>query len=336
LIIGIRDDKGTPNEVSGFELGTETQEQYQLRIVEILQSRIKPRVQGVGIRCFQLQNGKWAAVIRIPKSFAAPHQVEIGSKDFQFWFRHTGGKQRMDVDEIRSTILASESLAERIRNFRIERLGRIVSQETPIPLINGPKIVMHLIPLNAFNVSSRYDLSPMQNQIKLLDPIYAHFHNGPRYNFEGLLAHNKYSDQPVAGSYVQLLLNGIVESVEGALFSFAPGPSNLDMWRIEGMIIDALQRYLTIQNRLGVSPPVLVMLSLLDIQGYTIEAPRHSTYFNPQPGIGEKNLLIPEEEIEAFDRPADQLLRPIFDRIWNAAGWPRCLYYANNGTRIGQ
>ncbi|MDP9310891.1 MAG: ATP-binding protein [Chloroflexota bacterium] len=120
LVIGIRDSAGIPKEVAGFELGKLSQEQYRLRILEVLQSRIKPRLQGVAIRPLQLSNGKWVTIIRIPGSFTKPHQVEVNNKDFQFWFRHDGGKQRMDIDEVRTAILGSESLAERVRNFRAD------------------------------------------------------------------------------------------------------------------------------------------------------------------------------------------------------------------------
>lgn len=335
LIIGIKDAKGIPSEACGFDLGTLSQEQYQNRLVEVLQSRIKPRVQGVSIRSFQLQNGKWIAIIRIPKSFNPPHQVEVGNKDFQFWFRHASGKQRMDVDEIRSTILLSESLAERIRNFRIERLGRVVSQETPIALISGPKIVMHLIPFSAFDSSSKYDVSPIRNQAGLLDPMSGQTSHVPRHNFDGLLLHDKYLDESAGGSFVQVFRNGIIESVEGRIFSYSSGIT-LDMTSIEQMIIHALERYLSVQIRLGVAPPVLVMLSLLDIGGYGISGGDRFDVLNPNRTIIEKSLNIPEEVIEEFTQPTDQVLRPIFDRIWNAAGWPRSMNYAEDGTRIAR
>ena len=329
----MKDTKGIPDELSGFDLGSATQEQYQNRIVEVLQSRIKPRVQGISIRMLPLQNGKWAAIIRVPKSFAAPHQVEVGSKDFQFWFRHAAGKQRMDIDEIRSSIVASDSLAERIRGFRIDRLGRIVSDETPIPLLSGPKIVMHLIPLNAFDPSSRYDLSGLRTFLKLLEPIYAGLREGAYYNFDGILAHDKMIDEPQGGSYVQVFNNGTIESVEGRLFSYS-GETTLDMFRVEELIIDALKRYITILTQLNINPPVLLLLSLLNINGYRVGAGNRYSFHNLHRVITEKNLLIPEEQIESFDQVSDQILRPIFDRIWNAAGWPRSIFYADDGSRI--
>ncbi len=220
LIVGISDAKGLPQEVCGFELGTMSQEQYKLQIVEILQSRIKPRMQGVSIRIVPLSGGKYVAVIRIPKSFAKPHQVEVNNKDFQFWFRHDGGKQRMDIDELRSSLLSSNSLSERIRDFRLDRLGRIVSRDVPPALAEGTKVVMHLIPLNAFELGLHYDLVTLREQVRSLGTMFLKtMYDLPRYNFDGVFSHDKKTEESSAHSYVQVFHNGIVESVEGRLFS---------------------------------------------------------------------------------------------------------------------
>ena len=113
IIVGIRDLNGEPVELCGFELGQQTAEQYKLGLLEVLQSHIKPRVLGISIRVLPLDNGRWATILRVPNSFGKPHQVEIGSKDFQFWLRHDGGKQRMDIDDLRNIISLSETLSDK-------------------------------------------------------------------------------------------------------------------------------------------------------------------------------------------------------------------------------
>lgn len=202
IVVGIRDNKGLPEEVSGFDLGNASQEQYQSRVREVLQSRIKPRIQGVLTHLFQLSNGKWAMIIRIPNSFAKPHQVEVDNKDFQFWFRHDSGKQRMDIDDLRSTILLSESLSERIRNFRIDRLGRVIAGDTPVAIAEGTKAIMHLIPINAFDSTVRYDLTPIRESGTSLTTMHlTSLYDPPRYNFDGLVTHDKHIGEVTGYSY---------------------------------------------------------------------------------------------------------------------------------------
>ena len=333
LVFGISEQGGTPQALCGFDLGSSTAEQYQNGLIEILQSRIKPRIQGIAIRMLSISNGKSVAIVRIPKSFARPHQIEVGSKDFQFWFRHDRTNQRMDVDELRTVILSSDTLTERLRSFRIERIGNVLSGQTPIALLDCTKIVMHLVPLTAYELTTRYDLSLMLNsRIGLLNPIYANFHDVPRYNFDGILAHDRYSTEAAGGSYVQVFRNGIIESVEGRLFSYSEGKS-LDMARIEEFLFQALGRYLKVQQNLGVNPPVVLMLSLLGVSGYYIDMGRPGIYRGDKI-IHEDTLLLPEELIDDLDDEEQEIMKPIFDRIWNAAGWERSINYDANGKRI--
>jgi hypothetical protein len=36
--------------------------------------------------------------------------------------------------------------------------------------------------------------------------------------------------------------------------------------------------------------------------------------------------------LEDFKKAAVEVLRPVFDAIWNAAAWPRCLNYDRDGS----
>lgn len=62
----------------------------------------------------------------------------------------------------------AETVAERIRSFRIERLSRISSGEETPALLNeqDAKLVLQLVPLNAFSTAVAYDLKPLYDSIK--------------------------------------------------------------------------------------------------------------------------------------------------------------------------
>jgi hypothetical protein len=42
-------------------------------------------------------------------------------------------------------------------------------------------------------------------------------------------------------------------------------------------------------------------------------------------------LVIPEIVVEDLSRPASEILRPLFDLLWNAGGWSRSPYYNASG-----
>ena len=331
LVIGIRDENGIPVEVCGFDLGSQSQEQYRLRLLDILQSRIKPRIQGVGIRPFPLTNGRWAAVVRVPRSFAKPHQVEIGNKDFQFWFRHDGGNQRMDVDELRAAILAADTLAERRRTFRVERVGSVVAGETPIPIGNGPKTVLHLIPLGAFSIGSDFDLSGLtQGNLTRLQPIIpgiSYF----RHNFDGYMTSSVAPNPAGPNSYLQIFRNGIIEAVDSCMMQNSREAGSFPASYVERKLIDATSRFFALQQELGVTPPVLVMLTLIGVAGLDII--RNSYNFLAQSSPFDRDVLtFPETLVESYPDRADGVLRPIFDTIWNAAGYSACPNYDDEGN----
>lgn len=105
----------------------------------------------------------------------------------------------------------------------------------------------------------------------------------------------------------------------------------MDIGLCEAELLKALPRFLSNQENLGIEPPFIVMVSLLGVSGYSIPAPFH--YISPDGThphpIDRETLLIPEIIIEGFDFDPPEVMRPIFDAIWNAAGWPRAMNYAS-------
>jgi len=69
----------------------------------------------------------------------------------RFYSRNSAGKYPLDVSEICALFALSETTTERIRNFRLERLSKIISGETQVALDEAPKTVLHIIPFGAFD-----------------------------------------------------------------------------------------------------------------------------------------------------------------------------------------
>lgn len=52
----------------------------------------------------------------------------------------------------------SETMGEKIRRFRIDRLNQIVAGETPAKTDGNAKVVLHLVPINSSFPGKNYDL----------------------------------------------------------------------------------------------------------------------------------------------------------------------------------
>ncbi|MEK7280999.1 MAG: ATP-binding protein, partial [Chloroflexota bacterium] len=83
----------------------------------------------------------------------------------------------------------------------------------------------------------------------------------------------------------------------------------------------------------GIDPPLVLMLTLLGVHGYKMAVNPSRTFREAYP-IDRDSLIIPERVIEDFDADVGEVLKPCFDAIWNAAGWPKSINYDDNGKRI--
>jgi hypothetical protein len=91
-----------------------------------------------------------------------------------------------------------------------------------------------------------------------------------------------------------------------------------------------MPQYFSVQANIGIAPPVVLMISLLNVKGATIYVDRFST---DQDKVDRDHLLTSEVIVESFDSDLDQLLKPAFDAVWNACGYPGSMSYGNDGKR---
>jgi hypothetical protein len=333
LIFGIKEIEGVPSELSGLELSNVDAE--KLRLENIIRDGIEPRIPAVSIQPILLQTkgSKVAIVIRIPRSWALPHMVTFKGHS-RFYSRNSAGKYPLDVSEIRVLFALSETTAERINNFRLERLSKIISGETPVALDKVSKIVLHIIPFGAFDPAARFDVSSLERDIGLLQPMCASGWDH-RHNFDGFLTYGQFPNSTSAHTYLQIFRNGIIEAVEAFLLRGIKDPT-IPSEAYEKELLDALPRFLSIQKKLGVEPPLFIMLTLLGVAGYTMAVDRSHFIGRSNYPIERDSLLIPEVMIEKFECNPAEVMRPAFDAVWNAAGWPKSMNYNDEGKWVGQ
>jgi hypothetical protein len=317
LIYGIRAKQGVPQTTVGLDVSDP--DGLILRLEHMVRDGIRPRIPGLQSVAVRLRSGQVVVVMRIPKSWASPHQVTFNN-EYRFYSRSSNGKYPLDVDELRSLFTLSATAAEHVRSFRAARLSNIVAEETPVVMDRGPRFVLHLVPLGAFETASKVDLSSIAAEYSLLSPLDGSGFNGILHNFDGVytdsgqissLAHDH------ERSYLQVFRSGAIEAVSTSMSDIEATIANV---YFEKVLRNALSKYLTLQRRLGIEPPIVVMLSLLGVKGYHMLV-RESRAEHGHP-IDRDNLLVPEVLVENFDTTYDWILKQISDPVWNAAGFP--------------
>ena len=329
LIFGMKAEQGVASDLHGLDIQNTDKE--ILRLENIIRDGVEPRIPGVMIRDIPLRNSNVAIIIRIPRSWTLPHRV-IFKGSSRFYSRNSKGKYPLDMTELRSLFLFTEKRTEQIRNFRTERLSKIVSEETPILLRKTPKIVLHIVPLDAFNPAAGIDISSIEDDPA---PLYATGWNH-RFNFDGYLIYGMRFYSEVANTYLQIFRNGSIEAVEASILRTYQEKDIIPSVLLEKELLKGVERFLLFQKDLGVEPPLFIMLSLLGVHGFEMSVGHELIRFpSERYPIDRDALLIPEIMIESFNCDPAEVMRPIFDAVWNATGWPRSMNYDEEGKWVG-
>lgn len=296
------------------------------RLENIMRDGIRPRIAGAHLRTVDGFADGPVLLIRVQRSHVSPHMVTF-QEHSRFYSRNSKGKYPLDVGEIRSAFALSESLPERIRRFRDDRLARIIADETPVALGPRPKVVLHLLPLTALGLPAHHDLSRFEHRRDDLPPL-AGGGISFRYNLDGVVTYIPPLDNSPSHGYVQLFRNGTIESVESYML-FAGGAERLiPHAHLEQTMMSRLGTYLKAQQDLGLEPPIVLMLSLLGVSGYRIG---FGMFEDTKAPIDRDAVLLPDVLVEDFSADPADILRPVFDGLWQAAGWRRCFNYDEQG-----
>ena len=328
LIFGIKEDGGVPTDICGLDIPDA--DAVILKLENSIRDGITPRIPGVAARAISLSNDRVVIVFRIPRSFSQPHMTTFKNAS-KFYSRNSAGKYQLDVGELRTAFTLSQNTTDRIRSFRHKRLEMILSGETPINMDAGAKIVLHIIPIGAFDPASNLDVASLKQQSPALLYETGKTGRSGRYNFDGFLS---FSD--TYPSYTQTFRNGIIEAVDACMVIPINDRTNIQR-EYEEKIIQGVNKYTSIQEKLGAEPPFFIFLSLLDVKGYSMSGNSLSNFGSLRANhqIERNNLLVPEVMIESFDFESSKVMKPIFDAVWNACGYSGSQNYDDSGNWCG-
>lgn len=335
LIFGIIEDRssGVPEKVEGVVI--ENIDEEIRKIEGIIRDGISPKIPSVTTKALTLPNSKVALIIRVQKSWTSPHRVVFKGWD-KFFSRNSNSKFSLDVNELRTAFTLSETLINRIRSFREERIARLIANDTPVLFKDAPKIVLHMIPMSAFDPMVRIDIADLISEGQNQSPIYSGGWNY-KINFDGYLLYNSIGQTP-SYAYTQFYKSGIIEAVNSSLLESPFDGKNKYIPSIayEKELIASTIKYRQFYQSLNIESPVFVFLTLLGVKGY-IMAVDTSRYFTSSTYPIDRDILMaPEIIIDSNTTDTEKTLKPVFDAIWNACGWQQSLNYDKDGNWIAK
>jgi len=327
LIFGVDEAGGVATAVPGLP-GVDADAEIR-RIESVIQSSIDPRVPGFESRAISIPGKGPVIVVRVPKSWRGPHLVKINDT-FRMFGRNSKGKYIFDATEIRSAFALSEQLPERIRRWRDDRLAKVIGGDAPVPLEDGARLFIHLLPLSSFAGNVELSAAELSTQrLAFRPPGVSGWDN--RVNIDGAMTFSgPRGETKRNNAYCQVFRSGRVEAVSTDIVHVHDNRRIVASLWYEQMMMESLTSYLKGLKDLGVPLPIVALVAISGAKGAWFAVSQRLM------GMGDSTidrdmLLLPDVLIETYTPDMPTLLRPLFDAVWNAAGWERSFNYDEKG-----
>ncbi|PZP26970.1 MAG: hypothetical protein DI603_23095 [Roseateles depolymerans] len=297
---------------------------------QIALDQTEPRVPGIEVRAIPVTvDGVSGHVIvmRVPQSWAAPHRNRMNN---HFHVREGVRNRPLDVPEVRAQFLRSESLGQKLRDFRSDRLAKIVTGQTPVKLGANPKLVVHAISSQAAQGQVYINPVPYTRGSSRL-PVLGTVPVSPvSLNLDGAFGPITAAREVIG--YAQQFRQGYFETVwELSVIEGVPKPALPGVW-----YEDLVNQFLgSVRGRLdenGVSWELVVFLSLVGADQALMVG---DSDMGPGWGFAAKafdrqDILLPEVVIPADVKPG-RGMRPAYDLMFQAAGFVGSPNYGDDG-----
>lgn len=323
IVIGIDEASGLPTAVKPLTGDIDAEVR---RLESIALSGIEPRLTNLRIRAVPVIGGH-VIIVRVQRSFVPPHRV-IAQNSNRFYARAGTRKYEPNVDQLRHLFIDAPHMLERIRLFQADRLLKIAAGDTPIPLGQLGKVVLHVIPLPSFADGRMADIvSELAKGTHVPLPLDRMSHSSQNsVNLDGYLNYSVAAPDAPKG-YAQFFRNGTIEGV-GELRSDDNGNSRFITKDLTNLVVSRVRQYLDVLKAYDLGIPVYIFLSLCNaVRVVHRYADPSGMGWYESPPLSREIVSMPEIYIDNFDVDVIDVMRPAFTTLWNAVGFPICDRY---------
>jgi hypothetical protein len=334
LVFGVDEDaQAAASAVVPMQLASADAEVRRLQ--DFILELAEPRLPGVEVRAVDVTVGTatgQCVVIRVPQSWAGPHRSKV---NWHFYVRDGLRNRQLDIPEVRALFLRSESQTQRLRDFRAERLTKIATGQTPVPLEPGPKLVVHAIPTQAA-LGQTYIEPTRYTKGRQSLPVIGTLPASPvNLNLDGAYAPIVARGAPPG--YTQQFRQGFFEAVwKLSPLGNEPKPV-LPGVMYEQYLNNFLASVRAELDRLQLSWEMAVFVSLLNADETVLAGPHDlgipGAY--TAKGFDRKDVLLPDVLIDAATA-IGRGMRPAYDLMCQAAGFEGSANYDEAGEWRGR
>lgn len=332
LLIGIDEQNGIASDVCGV---TERDPDGLVRAVsESIRSSFEPPLLDLRIKWIVLGAERGVLVIKVARSWSAPHRVTVG-KDHRFFIRDENGKHPMSVEELRRAFLFASEVEERMRRFRAERLEVLTNNEGPLAVgkEGDGRLILQVVPRASFTDGIQLSFDERGGTMWPW-PLGASGAN-PMYSLDGLVSYSGPEERfETVRAFSTLFRNGIAEAVAKIHIGGKDGQRNVSLSGVEEDVISGLRQIFGEYKRRSIPAPYAVLVCLLGVRG--VSAPIDEWRSGIAYPHRADRIILPELTLDvagAAKEPSTSL-KPLFDLMWNAFGQHGSPNYDQSGRYV--
>lgn len=339
LVLGIEEDSTykIPTKIVGIPY--ENDDKLIRKLEDFIRQSIQPIILNIEFKLIEIEEGKCILIIRVPQSLIAPHRVEYKGHN-KFFTRNNKGKYQMDVNELRVAFNSGLDMEKRIEDYKMNRYYEIIANKYGKLIDDLPVFVIHYIPISAINgtFTNNLSLSQIKDEMNNCSSKALGYGYSKNITIDGVTI--EYKDNR-SSSLAKYKTNGIIEKATTSFFlkqyefkNVTPSITidYINGYQIVNKLLDDIEEVKKYYSKVGISTPVIICCSILNAANYTIPTRDWYDIFNK---IDRDILCLNNIYVDDFTKPNEEILKPIFDSIWNACGYERCIAYDNNGNYIG-
>ena len=303
-----------------------------MRMESILSDGVEPRMPAVQVQPVPVEvagQSGYVVVVHVPQSWVSPHRMKATR---HFYLRDGRQSRPVDVPELRGLFARSDSQSQRVRDFRTDRLAKVLSGDTPCPFMPGPFMVAHVIPTQALLGNVQLDPLPYDTGRRRMPFFGSSRPSTIRVNLDGAVGTLNVPPQPSA-AYTQVFRTGFFEAV--LAFQRHGGGSKVHLPSIayenyNNVFVQQVREDLA---ALGVSQEVAVLFSIFGANELSF-TPKDAMGFEvTTPGFDRNALVLPDVLIPE-GTSVGHGMRPAYDLVWQSAGLHGSANYDASGEWV--
>ena len=190
----------------------------------------------------------------------------------------------------------------------------------------------HALPLGSFMGSTAIDIAGYESRSSYVPPLGASGFDR-RINLDGVVNFTGVHGSS-SRAYTQVFRSGAVESA--AVLRTHDERMLLPCVAYERDVSKFLTNFLGFAGEFEIEPPYFAFLSMVGVRGCEFAAGPATAGPNEGNRLQEDMLILPEVVFQDRGEKPEQVLRPVFDMVWNAFGFARSFNYDEQNNWVGR